>query len=56
MTGAEATLLAVMASCHDHPQRAGMLLADLLGVRNAGGTLATAQSVAAAFSDLGLPL
>ncbi|WP_188054910.1 DUF6628 family protein [Sphingosinithalassobacter sp. CS137] len=56
MTGAEATLLAVLGRAAGHPETAHMLLADLLGKRDAGGVLATAHALAGAFADLGLPL
>ncbi len=56
MTASEAALLAVMARAQDNREAAGMLLADLLGVRDARGVLITARAVARAFADLGLPL
>lgn len=56
MTGSEATLLAVLGRVRDNPQAAGLLLQDLLGVREAHGTLATAHALSNAFADMGLPL
>lgn len=56
MTGAEATLLAVLARVRVNPEGAAMLLGDLLGKRDAAGVLATADALANAFADLGLPL
>ena len=56
MTQAETTLLAVLAKASTNPRAAGLLLNDLLGVRDASGVLATARALASAFADLGLPL
>lgn len=56
MTPAEAALLAVTAKATGNPRAAGLLLADLLGVRSAAGPLATATALAGAFADLGMPL
>ena len=56
MTGSEAALLAVLGRVRDNPQAAELLLKDLLGVRNSGGTVATAHALSNAFADLGLPL
>lgn len=56
MTGSEAALLAVLGRVRDNPQVAGLLLKDLLGVRDSSGTLSTAHALSNAFSDLGLPL
>jgi hypothetical protein len=56
MTGAEATLLDVIALVRTDARRARYLLADLLGVRSANGVLATARALSNAFNDLALPL
>ncbi|MEZ0244404.1 MAG: DUF6628 family protein [Sphingomonas sp.] len=56
MTGSEAALLAVLGRVRDQPEVAGLLLQDLLGVRDVGGTLATAHALSNAFADMGLPL
>jgi hypothetical protein len=56
MTGSEAMLLDVMARIRLNPAGSAVLLADLLGVRDAAGITATAQALAYAFADLGLPL
>lgn len=56
MTPAEAMLLAVLARAGASPDTAGLLLADLIGVRRADGVLATATALAAAFADAGLPI
>ncbi|MCW3847747.1 hypothetical protein OF829_10890 [Sphingomonas sp. LB-2] len=56
MTGSEATLLAVLGRVRENPETAGLLLRDLLGVRDAGSVLATAHALSNAFADLGLPL
>jgi len=56
MTGAEASLLAVLACSRIDPARSHLLLADLLAVRDAHGVLATVQALAECFHDLGLPL
>ena len=55
MTRSEATLLAVLGTVHSRPETAGLLLADMLGVRDASGTLMTASALATAFADMGLP-
>lgn len=56
MTGSEAALLAVLGRVRENPEVAGLLLQDLLGVREAYGTLATAHALSNAFADMGLPL
>jgi len=56
MTGAEATLLQAIGRARTNPAAATMLLADLLGVREANGVAATAQALADAFADFALPL
>jgi hypothetical protein len=56
MTAAESATIEIIARVtHDIP-RARVLLADLLGVRQVDGVLATAHALANAFADLGLPL
>jgi hypothetical protein len=56
MTGPAASLLELLGRARTSPPAANMLLADLLGVRDAGGIAATAQALACAFADMGLPL
>lgn len=56
MTAAEATLVAAIARAPENPRGAAVLLADLLGVREAGGTATTAALLGQAFADAGLPL
>ncbi|AJP71569.1 DUF6628 family protein [Sphingomonas hengshuiensis] len=56
MTGSEAILLDILARVRTNPGSAGMLLADLLGVRDATGVALTAHALANAFADLALPL
>lgn len=56
MTGPEAMLLQVIAQVRIHPARANMLLADLLGIRDATSIGFTAHALANAFADLALPL
>ena len=56
MTRPEATLLEAIARVRSNPPAARMLLADLLGVRDASGTAAIAHALADAFADLALPL
>jgi hypothetical protein len=56
MTGAEAALLEVIGRVCTNPQLAAMLLADMLGVRDASGVLVTAHALGNAFADMGLPL
>lgn len=56
MTGAEATLLDIVGRVRQHPESAGVLLADLLGVRDATGVLVTAHALANAFDDMALPI
>lgn len=56
MTIAESTLLAVLAKSLTNEPAAGLLFADMLGVRDASGPLATATALAIAFADLGMPL
>lgn len=56
MSGSERALLAVMTRATTNERAANLLLADMLGVRDASGPLATATALAFAFADLGLPL
>ena len=53
MTAAEAALLATLADVETAPDRARLLLADLLGVRRVDGVLASAAAIASAFADEG---
>ena len=56
MTPAEATLVTVLARALSAEATAALLLADLLGLRDAGAPMATGSALAIAFADLGLPL
>lgn len=56
MTPAEAALLDVLGRARNAPDTANLLLADLLGIRDAGGILATGHALVDAFADMGLPL
>jgi len=56
MTGAEAALLDVIGRVRTQPHAAALLLADMLGVRDATGVLVTAHALANAFADLALPI
>ena len=56
MTAQESSLLAVIERASDNPGAAALLLADLMGVRDAGATLTTAQALAFALQDCGRPL
>ena len=56
MTGAEAALLEVIGRVRTSPGTSAVLLADMLGVRDATGVLITAHALANAFADLALPL
>ena len=56
MTAAESATIEIIARAPCDPARARVLLADLLGVRQVDGVLATAHALANAFTDLGLPL
>ena len=56
ITPCEGAVLAVLQkSTHGDPA-ANLPLADMLGVRDASGPLATATALAIAFADLGMPL
>lgn len=56
MTPGEATLIELLGRVEREPEVAAMLLADLIGVRDAEAVVVTAHLVASAFRDLGLPL
>ncbi len=56
MTGAEAALLDVLGRVRTQPEAAAVLLADMLGVRDATGVLVTAHALANSFADMGLAL
>lgn len=56
MTPAEAALIDVLARALEDDRGANLLLADLLGKRDASGPLAAATALAIAFADLGMPL
>jgi hypothetical protein len=56
ITAGEAALVEIVGSVETHPERAELLLRDLMGVRHAGGLVATAHLLALAFRDGGRPL
>lgn len=56
MTTAEAALLTILARVETAPHAAQFLMADLLGVREVAGMLASAAAVAIAFADEGRPI
>lgn len=56
MTAAEAAIVETLAVAERDPERARLLLGDLLGNRKVDGAAATARAVAGAFADLALPI
>lgn len=56
MTPAEQALLTVLTELETRPDRASLLMADLLGTRRSEGALMAAAAVAAAFADAGRPI
>lgn len=56
MTEAERTLLTVLACVETTPDKARLLLGDLLGVRRVDAVLASVAVVATAFADDGRPI
>lgn len=56
MTHAESALLTILSRVELQPETARLLLADLLGIRNVDGVLASAAAVAMAFADEGRPV
>ncbi|WP_242096173.1 MULTISPECIES: DUF6628 family protein [unclassified Sphingomonas] len=56
MTASEQALLTVLARVETAPEAARLLMADLLGIRQVDGVLASAAAVAAAFADEGRPI
>lgn len=56
ITGQEAALLQVLGRVRANPCASAVLLADMLGVRDATGLLVTAHALANAFADMGLAL
>lgn len=56
MTGCEGALLATLGKSLTNEPAAHLLLADMLGTRDAAAPLATATALAIAFADLGMPL
>ncbi len=56
ITPSEGAILDVMGCALNRDAAANLLLADLLGIRDASGPLATATALASAFADLGMPL
>lgn len=56
MTASEDALIGVLERALTNEAAAALLLADLIGAREAGGPLTTATALAIAFADLGMPL
>ena len=56
MTGAEATMLTIVARAETAPDSARLLLGDLIGVRQPDGVLASVTALAQAFADAGRPI
>lgn len=56
MTVAESVLVDILSRAAHEPDRALVLLSDLLGVRRADGVLASATALSAAFADEGRPI
>ena len=56
MTGAEATILTIVARAETAPDAAHVLLADLIAVRRPDGVLASITALAQAFADAGRPV
>jgi hypothetical protein len=56
MTGPEAALLQVIGRVRTNSHASAMLLADMLGVRDATGVLVTVHALANSFADMGLSL
>lgn len=55
MTVAEGALMRILETARPEPDRARLLLIDLLGSRKVEGVAATAHALADAFADMGLP-
>ena len=55
-THAELALLTILARVETQPDKARLLLADMLGIRAVDGVLASAAAVAMAFADEGRPV
>ena len=56
MTAGEGAVIAAVGKTMTNDRAANLLLADLLGTRDATGPVATATALAIAFADLGMPL
>lgn len=56
MTWAEQALLEAVGHAERRPERARLLLADVLAQRRADAILATAAALCAAFADAGMPV
>ncbi|MDB5705415.1 MAG: hypothetical protein JWN66_2531 [Sphingomonas bacterium] len=56
MTAAESAVLTILAQVETAPEKAQLLLADLLGIRRVDGVLASAAALSAAFADAGRPI
>jgi len=56
MTGAETTVLDILARAQTAPDSARLLLGDLIGVRHPDGALASITLLAQAFADAGRPI
>lgn len=55
-TRAEAAILDAVAAAETEPEKARLLLADLLCVRRPDGVVASAAALAGAFADAGMPI
>lgn len=56
MTSAEATVLRILSLAQVQPDRARLLLADLINTRHPDGVLASIAVLAQAFADAGRPI
>ena len=56
MTGAETTVLTILARAETAPCSARLLLGDLIGVRRPDGVLASITLLVQAFADAGRPI
>jgi len=56
ITSAESALLTILSRAGTAPESARLLLADLLGLRDIEGVLASATAAAQAFADAGRPI
>lgn len=56
LTGAEHTMVSILSRAETAPKIAQLLLADLLGIRHAGGAFASVAALATAYADAGLAI